>query len=119
MHTRGKILRWHPAFALDTIPEIEAAPLPVPPVIDTYTTAKDVLNVAQGRLAKGVQAALVSASGESSSEVGDSGEGERMVKTEENQSHVTNPELRGISTALLEKVNCDRKEFGLYSCLSL
>ena len=45
--------------------------------------------------------------GESSSEAGDSGEareGERVVKRKE--SHVTNPELRGVSTALLEEVNC-------------
>ena len=66
-------------------------------------TAKDVLNVAQGRLTERVQAALASAGGESSSEASDSGEGERMVKREE--SGVTNPELKGVSTALLEKVN--------------
>ena len=103
-----KVLRWHPAFVLDSVPDIEVAPLPTPPIKETYTTAKDVLNVAQDRLAKRVQAALASAGGgESSSEAGDSGEareGERVVKREE--SHVTNPELRGVSTALLEKVNC-------------
>ena len=97
-----KVLRWHPAFALDSVPELEAAPLPTPPIKETYTTAKDVLSVAQGRLAERVQAALASAGGESSSEAGDSREGERVVKSEE--SHVTNPELRGVSTALLEKV---------------
>jgi chromatin licensing and DNA replication factor 1 len=57
-----KILRWHPAFALDSVPEVEAAPLPAPPIKETYTTAKDVLNVAQDRLAERVQAALASAS---------------------------------------------------------
>ena len=98
-----KILRWHPAFALDSVPEIEAVPLPTPPIKETYTTAKDVLNVAQGRLAERVQAALASA-GENSSEAGDSGERERVMKREDSQSHVTNPELKGVSTALLEKV---------------
>ena len=110
-----KILRWHPAFTLDSVPEVEAAPLPAPPIKETYTTAKDVLNVAQDRLAERVQAALASASdgGVGRSEAGDPGEareGERrvqgvaVVKREEG-SGATNPELRGVSTALLEKVN--------------
>lgn len=90
-----KVLRWHPAFALDSVPEVEAAPLPTPPIKETYTTAKDVLNVAQDRLTERVQAALAGAGG---------GEGGRVVKREE--SGVTNPELRGVSTALLEKVKC-------------
>ena len=115
-----KILRWHPAFALDSVPEIEAALLPAPPIKETYSTAKDVLNVTQDRLAERVKAALASV-GESS-EAGDSGEArerERVVKREE--SHVTNRELKGVSTALLEKVhylyNANLKEFD--SCLSL
>ena len=84
------------------MPEVETAPLPTPPIKETYTTAKDMLNVAQGRLTECVQAALASAGGESSSEAGDSGEGEKVVKSEE--SHVTNLELKGVSTAFLEKV---------------
>jgi chromatin licensing and DNA replication factor 1 len=111
-----KILRWHPAFALDSVPEVEAAPLPSPPIKETYTTAKDVLNVAQDRLAERVQAALASASdgvgsseacdsreGVGSSEAGDSREG--VVVKREEESGVTNPELKGVSTTLLEKVN--------------
>ena len=86
-----KILRWHPAFALDSVPEIEASPLPAPPIKETYTTAKDVLNVTQGRLAEHVQAALASAGGESS-EAGDSGKEVRVVKREE--SGVSNSELK-------------------------
>ena len=104
-----KVLRWHPAFALDSVPDVEATPLPTPPIKETYTTTKDVLNVAQDRLVKRVQAVLASAGaggGESSSETGDSRERERVVKKEEEESHLTNPELRGMSTALLEKVNC-------------
>ena len=101
-----KVLRWHPAFMLDSVPEVEAAPLPTPPIKETYTTAKDVLNVAQDRLAERVQAALASAGGggESSGEAGDSGEGEKLLKRKE-ESGVTNPELRGVSTTLLEKVS--------------
>ena len=69
-----------------------------------------MLNVAQDRLAKRVQAVLAGAGGgESSREAGDSKEareGERMVKREEEESHVTNPDLKGVSTILLEKVCC-------------
>lgn len=101
-----KILRWHPAFALDTVPEIEAATLPAPPIKETYTTAKDVLTVAQGRLAPRVQAALASV-GESG--VDASGERVRAVKREESaeevKSDVSDPALKGVSPALLEKVH--------------
>ena len=100
-----KILRWHPAFALDLVPEIEAAPLPTPPIKETYTTAKDVLRVAQGRLTERVQTALAGAGNSSeASDASDAREGKRVAKTEEN-AQVNHPELRGVSAALLEKVN--------------
>lgn len=101
-----KILRWHPAFALDSVQEIEAAPLPAPPIKESYTTAKAILNVAQGRLSERVQAAIASAGGERD-EIGHSGEGGRVVKREESDVTNYNPELKGISKALLEKVNYD------------
>lgn len=93
-----KVLRWHPAFALDAVPEVEVAPLPLPPIKETYTTAKDVLNVAQGRLAQHVQDALASVGG---------GEASEPVVTDSKQEKEkvnTNPELKGVSAALLEKV---------------
>ena len=40
-------MRWHPAFALDSVPEMKVALLPVPPVKGTYKTVEDLLNVAQ------------------------------------------------------------------------
>ena len=67
------------------MPEVKAAPLPTPPIKETYMTAKDVLNVAQGKLAERVQAALASAGEESSSEAGDSREGEKVMKSEESR----------------------------------
>ena len=71
-----KILRWYPTLALDSVPEVEVAPLPAPPIKETYTTAKDLLTVAQDRLTERVQAALASASdgGVGMSEAGDPGE---------------------------------------------
>ena len=106
-----KILRWHPAFALDSVPEVEAAPLPAPPIKETYTTARDLLTVAQDRLTERVQAALASASdgGVGRNEAGEAREGERrvegvLVAKREEGSGATNPELKGVSLALLEKV---------------
>ena len=108
-----KVLRWHPAFLLDSVPEIEVASLPTPPIKETYTTAKDVLNVAQGRLAQRVQAALAKAGEKETllptgSGVGEGGEGSR-------KDDVVNPELKGVSAALLEKVwIC---EYGNVQCM--
>ena len=42
----SKIIRWHPKFHLDNIPDIDQTPLPEPPVIKTFTTAHDVLSKA-------------------------------------------------------------------------
>jgi chromatin licensing and DNA replication factor 1 len=38
-----KITRWHPKFPLDEVPDILESPLPQPPDVQTYQTAKDVL----------------------------------------------------------------------------
>ena len=38
-----KITRWHPKFALDEVPDIEAAPLPEPPDVKRLATAGEVL----------------------------------------------------------------------------
>ena len=82
-----KVLRWHPAFVLDSVSDIEATSPPTPPIKETYTMAKDVLNVVQAGDSREAR------------------EGERVVKREK-ESHVINPELKGVSTALFEKVNC-------------
>ena len=41
------IMRWHPCFPLDKVPEIEQSPLPEPPLVKTYSTAQDVLDRAR------------------------------------------------------------------------
>ena len=94
-----KILRWHPAFALDTVPDIAAAPLPTPPIKETYTTAKDVLNVAKGHLGDRVRAALASV-GEKEA----TGTRDNVDVGKNHKNDATNPELKGVSIALLEKV---------------
>jgi len=39
-----QIQQWHPKFSLADVPDIEAAPLPQPPVVKKFMTAKDVLD---------------------------------------------------------------------------
>ena len=46
--TDNEIVRWHPAFVLDTVPEVEEAPLPQPPnSLTCCSTAKDLLDKVQ------------------------------------------------------------------------
>lgn len=39
-----KIIRWHPQFKLDDVPDVEQSPLPEAPVVKTFTSAQDVLD---------------------------------------------------------------------------
>ena len=39
-----QIHQWHPKFALSEVPDIEPTPLPEPPVVKKFLTAKDVLD---------------------------------------------------------------------------
>lgn len=45
------LMRWHPCFHLDEVPEINPSPLPEAPQADTYTTAQDVLDRARQKMA--------------------------------------------------------------------
>jgi len=46
-----KIIRWHPNFRLDSIPDVDEATLPQPPVVKTYNSAHDVLQKARDMIA--------------------------------------------------------------------
>lgn len=50
-----KITRWHPKFPLDEVPDVQEAPLPQPPDIQVYQTARDVLESTRGKLTPKVQ----------------------------------------------------------------
>ena len=41
------IMRWHPCFSLDEVPDIQQSLLPEPPQVKTYSTAQDVLDHAR------------------------------------------------------------------------
>ena len=44
-----QIRQWHPKFVLDDVPDVEPAPLPQPPVVKKFMTAKDVLDEVQDK----------------------------------------------------------------------
>ncbi|KAK9502567.1 hypothetical protein O3M35_011318 [Rhynocoris fuscipes] len=44
---KEKLTRWHPAFDVESCPEIKAAPMPQPPNSEKCTTARDVLSKAR------------------------------------------------------------------------
>ncbi|XP_078525415.1 DNA replication factor Cdt1 [Lissotriton helveticus] len=52
------ITRWHPRFNVDTVPDIPVAELPLPPQVNTLTTAQDVLNKARGMMTPKMEKAL-------------------------------------------------------------
>ena len=46
-----KIIRWHPKFHVDDVPDVDEAALPQPPVVKTYNSAHDVLKKACNMMA--------------------------------------------------------------------
>lgn len=50
-----KIIRWHPKFHVDDVPDVAEAELPQPPVVKTYNSAHDVLEKAHDMIAPRVR----------------------------------------------------------------
>jgi len=101
-----EIVRWHPAFILENVVDVEEAPLPQPPSSLTCSTAKDVLNVAQSSMIPSrVQQALEG--------VAMSSEDSKLDQPSETtlSSPVIDKALKGISQSLVDKVRymIDRK----------
>lgn len=46
-----KIVRWHPKFRVDDVPDVKEADLPQPPVVKMYNSANDVLEKARDMIA--------------------------------------------------------------------
>lgn len=42
-----QLTRWHPEFDLENVAEVELAPLPQPPNVEKYSSAKDILSTAR------------------------------------------------------------------------
>jgi len=50
-----KIIRWHPKFHVDDVPDVAEAELPQAPVVKTYNSAHDVLEKARDMIAPRVR----------------------------------------------------------------
>lgn len=92
-----EIVRWHPAFVLERVAEVEEAPLPQAPSSHTCSTAKDVLDMAQSSvMPQRMQQALEDVAAFSEADKSD------------HQPPETNPTidkaLKGISQSLVDKV---------------
>ncbi|XP_067652796.1 DNA replication factor Cdt1-like [Haliotis asinina] len=95
----SKITRWHPNFHVDEVPEVELSPLPEPPNVHKYQSAKDVLEASRGKLIPKVEQALTDVAKNSM----------LPVKTEMKQE--TNlpacsaaPAMKGVPSSLLERI---------------
>ncbi|XP_071454357.1 DNA replication factor Cdt1 [Hetaerina americana] len=104
---RDKLTRWHPAFEVDILPEVDPAEIPQPPnAPDKCSSAKDVLDKARdlfgcnARMERALEKVSVSES---------KGQNSVTVTPSNNSSTSAdvpflNPALRGIPPALLKKV---------------
>lgn len=45
--TRGALRRWHPDFQLENVRDVEQAELPLPPNVEKFSCAKDILSTAR------------------------------------------------------------------------
>lgn len=45
--TRRALKRWHPEFPIESVPDVEQGQLPLPPNVERFSSAKDVLSTAR------------------------------------------------------------------------
>ncbi|XP_067120980.1 DNA replication factor Cdt1 isoform X2 [Centruroides vittatus] len=89
-----EILRWHPSFPVDQVPDIAIASLPEPPDVKKYSTAQDVFKLLKDKVTIRVENALQS-----------------VIENHKESESVTKPKdtmqkglLKGVSQALIEKI---------------
>ncbi|XP_076322208.1 chromatin licensing and DNA replication factor double parked isoform X2 [Tachypleus tridentatus] len=97
---RDKLIRWHPSFQLDQVPDILPTLLPAPPDETKYRSAQDVLDHIRGKAGQKVEKALDEIASKA-----------QLTKTEESNilgssqaKTVTVGALKGVSQALLAKI---------------
>lgn len=95
-----EIVRWHPGFVLENVADVKEASLPQPPSLQTCSTARDVLNLAQSSIIPSrMQQALENVATSS-----------KATKSEQqvNDTAPLNPAiekaLKGVSQSLIDKV---------------
>ncbi|XP_076470444.1 DNA replication factor Cdt1-like isoform X2 [Babylonia areolata] len=102
----SKMTRWHPRFPLDSVPDIEKAELPEPP-IQKVQTAKQVLDCAMGKLPARVEAALAKVAAQSESthpKASTTGEPSKATVSAPSTPKPADSPYRGIPLSLLEKI---------------
>ncbi|XP_069186272.1 LOW QUALITY PROTEIN: DNA replication factor Cdt1 [Procambarus clarkii] len=95
------IKRWHPDFLLEDVPEIEPSPLPQPPAVETFDTARDILDKAQDLFS--VNQRMEQAMKEAAAKT------PVKVEPEQPSTPLAQPAyfsaaLKGVSSSLLEKI---------------
>ncbi|NWS41582.1 CDT1 factor, partial [Probosciger aterrimus] len=94
-----KLMRWHPRFNVDEVPDIIPAELPRPPQDDRLTTAQEVLSRAQGMLSPKMEKALANLA----LRTAEAGAGEPVVSKAPAPAS-TSSALKGVSQDLLERI---------------
>ncbi|NXG37256.1 CDT1 factor, partial [Dromaius novaehollandiae] len=94
-----KLMRWHPRFNVDEVPDITPAELPRPPRGDRLTTAQEVLTTARGMMTPKMEKALANMALKTAG----ASVGEPVVSSAASPAS-TSSALRGVSQALLERI---------------
>lgn len=99
---REKVTTWHASFHLEKCPEIKKAEMPIPPNIEKFSSAKDVLATARNLFNCGTPLEKAMERLEAKK---NEGEKERAEMTELQTGNKSNDALfKGISKSLLEKI---------------
>jgi len=100
-----KLTRWHPKFPLDKLPEVPTSPLPIPPEVYVYHSARDVLDKQRGKLNPRVEEALKNvADANTAAEAKASSPSTPKDTSSSCGSPSNSPSLKGVPPALLAKI---------------
>lgn len=96
------LMRWHPCFHVDEVPEICTSPLPEPDQVKTYSTAQDVLDRARQNMSSRVEKSLKLVAQKSKES---NAEGKKVISNMKDlQVKTQKPALKGVSQSLIEKI---------------
>ncbi|XP_071548381.1 DNA replication factor Cdt1 [Panulirus ornatus] len=102
MNSSGmNIKRWHPAFPLEDVPDIEPSALPQPPITEKFETARDILDKAQDLFSVNsrLERAVVEAAAKTPVKV----DAKSQTAPSSQPADIT-AALKGVSSSLLEKI---------------
>uniref|UniRef100_A0A0P4XPS2 DNA replication factor Cdt1 n=1 Tax=Daphnia magna TaxID=35525 RepID=A0A0P4XPS2_9CRUS len=100
-----KITRWHQNFDVDAVPDVPLAPLPTPPDVQTFATAKDVLEQAHNlaKLNPRLEAALKERAALSETTAPPKTNLQQELEAPKPTAPV-NAGLKGVSQSLIDKI---------------